>query len=70
MTISEMRKAAGFSTQEQLATAAHTSRMTIAKMEAGITVPKWRALMRIAAAMNCTVDGLLGVISANADLST
>ncbi|MCL2545745.1 MAG: helix-turn-helix domain-containing protein [Oscillospiraceae bacterium] len=59
MNIADARKAAGFSTQEQLANYIKVSRSTIAKLEAGICVPRWKTLKLIANALNCSVDDLL-----------
>jgi len=59
MIISQIRKNAGYSTQEQLAAHTGVSRSTIAKLEVGIAVPKWSTLKRIAEALNITTDHLM-----------
>ena len=57
--IAEMRKQAGFSTQEQLAEYVDVPRAVIAKWEAGITTPRNKTLIKLAEPLNTTVDDLL-----------
>ena len=57
--IAKMRKDAGFSTQEHFAAALGLPRSTIAKWEAGLSVPSIKNLPHLAKMLNCTVDELL-----------
>ena len=57
--IAEIRRQAGFSSQEQLARHINIKRLVIAKWEAGITTPRYKTLLKIADALGCTADHLL-----------
>ena len=57
--IADIRKQAGFSTQEQLAECVGIPRAVIAKWEAGITTPRYKTLLKLASKLNTTVDDLL-----------
>lgn len=46
-------------TQEQLAVIMHTDRSTVAKWEAGGSMPRADKLLKLADILNCTVDDLL-----------
>ena len=59
INLAEMRKKAGYSSQEQLATELEIPRSTLAKWEAGICEPSIKTFQRLAAKFNCTVDELL-----------
>ena len=59
MNIASARKKAGFSTQEQFAERMGVPRATVAKWEAGITMPRTKMLPALALVLNCTVDELL-----------
>ena len=59
LRIAKLRKLAGYSTQEQLATALCIPRSTIAKWEAGLAKPRIEMLPALAAALNCSTDELL-----------
>ena len=67
--IAEMRKLAGFSTQEQLAEYVDVPRPVIAKWEAGITTPRNKTLLKLADALNTTVDDLLRKTDSDPDES-
>ena len=58
MRLKEARKAAGFSTQEQLAKELDVPRSTLAKWEAGITQPRANTLTFLARTLGCTIDDL------------
>ncbi len=58
MTIKERRIAKGL-TQEQLAAIMKTERSTVAKWEAGGSMPRADKLVILADVLNCTVDELL-----------
>jgi len=60
MNIAEIGKKAGFSTQEQFAVHMGIPKATLAKWEAGITMPKTKDLTTLATALGCTTDELLG----------
>jgi len=62
--ITKMRKAAGFETQVQLSERTGVSRSRIAKLEAGICVPRWDSLQRIAECLKVSVDGILNAFDA------
>lgn len=60
--IRELRRAQGLS-QDQLAEMANLNRVTVARYESGRIEPGAQALIRIAAAMDVSVDELLGLES-------
>ena len=56
--IKDVRKARGL-TQEELATASGVSRVSIARYETGVCAPSTASAIKIAAALDCTLDELL-----------
>lgn len=54
----EIRKSKGF-TQEELATASGVARVTIARIETGKAEAKFVTVVRLAKALNVTVDELI-----------
>jgi len=63
MKLSERRKAAGFSAQEQLATMLNVKRAAVSKWEAGRTYPRAPILSRLAAALNVTEGEIISAIT-------
>ena len=64
MRIAELRKLAGYSTQEQFATALCVPRSTVAKWEAGLSKPRIEMLPALAEALEITIDALLSADAA------
>ena len=64
MLFSEYRKAAGFSTQEQLATMLGIKRSAITKWETGRTFPQTSMLPAIAKILNITEGEIITAIKA------
>ena len=58
-SIKEARKALGL-TQEQLAKLVGVTQGTVAQWECGLTHPSFENLKRVAAALNVSVDELIG----------
>jgi len=56
--LADVRRAAGL-TQEQLAEKSHVHRVTIARIETGVAVPKVDTLERLAVALGVLVDDLI-----------
>lgn len=54
-----LRKDAGFRTQESLAAVIKVDRSTIAKWESGVGFPRTALLPKLADVLNCTVDDIL-----------
>lgn len=66
--LAKLRKAAGLS-QSKLGQKAETDGMYISRLERGVFLPSLDAAIRIALALNCTLDDLVNARSKNPDKS-
>ena len=62
--IKDARKAAGFSTQDQLADVLNVKRAAVSKLETGATYPKPTVLPLLAAKLNSSADEIIAAITA------